>query len=179
MAVSPCPGKCFSVATTPPACRPSTAARTIAPTRPGSSPNERMLITGLRGLLFTSATGAKFTCTPMAAGLLRGDPRGLAHQPGVTGRAEGHGAREQRVPPLMRMPTPCSKSARDQQRQRRHALQPIEDRGQLQRLAENRRSVGGVQHHRRHRLDAAERAEAAEVDVAHERGQRLELGGRR
>ena len=39
---------------------------TIAPTLTGSSPNDRILITGLRGLLLTSATGAKSTWTPSA-----------------------------------------------------------------------------------------------------------------
>ncbi len=64
--VSPWPGKCLSVASMPASCRPRAKPDTIAPTRAGSSPNERMLITGLRGLLLTSATGAKSMCTPSA-----------------------------------------------------------------------------------------------------------------
>ena len=166
------------MAHTPPACSPSTAARTIVPTRAGSSPNERMLITGLRGLLFTSATGAKFTCTPRARASRGGELRGLAHQLGIAGGAEGHGAREARAAVDPHADAVLEVGG-DQQRQLRQALQAVEDGGQLQRLAENRRPVGGVQHHRRHRLDAAERAEAADVHVAHQRRQRLELLRRR
>ena len=63
----------------------------------------------------------------------------------------------------------------DEQRQRDSRLQAIEDRGQLQRLTEDGRAVGGIEQHGRHQLDAAEGAEAADVHVAHERRQRLEL----
>ena len=37
----------------------------LSATRTGSSPKDRVLITGFLGLIFTSATGAKLTCTPV------------------------------------------------------------------------------------------------------------------
>jgi hypothetical protein len=80
---------------------------TITPTFAGSSPNERMLITGLRGLLFTSATGAKLTCTPSARDstpVMRAASRTSAASPAAPNAI----ARGKRVAPLMRMPTPCS-----------------------------------------------------------------------
>jgi len=64
--VSPCPGKCFAVASMPKSCRPRTSAATMRPTWAGSSPNARVLMIGLAGLLFTSATGANASWTPTA-----------------------------------------------------------------------------------------------------------------
>ena len=62
--VSPCPGKCLQTESTPPPSSPVAYAITLSATRTGSSPKERLLITGFLGLTFTSATGAKLTCTP-------------------------------------------------------------------------------------------------------------------
>ena len=64
--VSPCPGKCLAVVRAPPARAPRMKAAPSRPTASGSSPKERVLITGLSGLLFTSSTGAKSQCTPTA-----------------------------------------------------------------------------------------------------------------
>ena len=64
--VSPCPGKCLAVASIPWSWRPRTSAATIRPTASGSSPNERVLMMGLAGLLLTSATGAKARWIPTA-----------------------------------------------------------------------------------------------------------------
>jgi hypothetical protein len=64
--VSPCPGKCFAVAMAPFSSTPRTNCATYSATCFGSSPNERILMMGLSGLLFTSATGANTQCTPMA-----------------------------------------------------------------------------------------------------------------
>ena len=68
--VSPCPGKCFAVATSPPSCVPRTNAADSRATRSGSSPNERVLITGFDGLLLTSTTGAKLIVDADGARLL-------------------------------------------------------------------------------------------------------------
>ena len=73
-----------------------------------------MLITGLRGLLFTSATGAKFTWMPSARDSIAGDPRFLAHQPHVVAApaiAPIAICRGNAVAPKIRKPTPVSKSA--------------------------------------------------------------------
>ena len=66
VAVSPCPGKCLAVVSRPPERAPTTKARAMRATSAGSSPYERMLITGLSGLLLTSATGAKAQWMPRA-----------------------------------------------------------------------------------------------------------------
>ena len=47
-------------------CRPRTYSVTNRDTVGGSSPNERMLMIGLAGLLLTSASGAKLTWMPTA-----------------------------------------------------------------------------------------------------------------
>src|SRR5207247_330800 len=52
----------------PCARRPCTYAWTRRATAPGSSPNERVLMIGLSGLLFRSASGAKLTWMPTARG---------------------------------------------------------------------------------------------------------------
>ncbi len=65
-AVSPCPGKCFAVVSTPPSRAPRMKAAPRRATVSGSSPNDRMLMTGFSGLLLTSTTGAKIQCTPRA-----------------------------------------------------------------------------------------------------------------
>src|SRR5213594_2591372 len=64
--VSPWPGKCLSVASMPWSRRPRTYSCTKRDTCRGSSPNERMLMMGFAGLLFTSASGAKLTWMPTA-----------------------------------------------------------------------------------------------------------------
>ncbi len=66
VSVSPWPGKCLMVAATPAPCSPSTNAAPRRETAPGSSPNERTLITGFAGLLFTSIAGANATWMPIA-----------------------------------------------------------------------------------------------------------------
>src|SRR5207248_1611932 len=60
-------GKCFSVAPTPPSCRPATAAATDGATTPGEEPNDRSPMIASRGFVRTSATGARFKPTPAAA----------------------------------------------------------------------------------------------------------------
>jgi len=72
-----------------------------------------MLITGLRGLLFTSATGAKFTGTPSARdsiAVMRASSRTSrsASAPAIAPIAICRG---NAVAPEMRKPTPVSKSA--------------------------------------------------------------------
>ena len=64
--VSPCPGKCFAVASIPWSWRPRTSAATMPATAAGSSPKERVLMIGLAGLLLTSATGANARWMPTA-----------------------------------------------------------------------------------------------------------------
>ena len=64
--VSPWPGKCLAVVSAPPARAPRMKAAPSRATACGSSPKERVLITGFSGLLFTSRTGAKSQCTPTA-----------------------------------------------------------------------------------------------------------------
>lgn len=63
-AVSPWPGKCLRQASTPASPSPSTAARTQAAAVCGSAENARLPMTGLSGLVFTSATGAKSSAKP-------------------------------------------------------------------------------------------------------------------
>lgn len=65
--VSPCPGKCLAQGSTPASSIALTWAATISPTSWGSLPKERGPITGLLGLVSTSATGAKSTLKPMSA----------------------------------------------------------------------------------------------------------------
>ena len=66
VSVSPWPGKCLMVAATPVSCTPRTKAALRRATATGSSPNDRTLITGLAGLLFTSTAGANATWIPIA-----------------------------------------------------------------------------------------------------------------
>ena len=56
--VSPCPGKCLAQAATPALCSPRTYAAVCRATVSGSAPKERVPITGLSWLVFTSASGA-------------------------------------------------------------------------------------------------------------------------
>ena len=65
-AVSPCPGKCLAEVSRPPLEAPRMNAAPSWATISGSSPNERMLITGLSGLLLTSTTGANAQWMPSA-----------------------------------------------------------------------------------------------------------------
>ena len=69
-------------------------ATPAVPTSAGSSPNDRVLMTGLRGLLFTSTTGAKLTWTPSARASPPVIASGLERELLVAGRAERHRARE-------------------------------------------------------------------------------------
>ncbi len=62
----PWPGKCFAVDKPPFSSTPRMNCVTYSETCCGSSPNERMLMMGLSGLLLTSASGAKIQCTPAA-----------------------------------------------------------------------------------------------------------------
>ncbi len=64
--VSPWPGKCFAVVSSPASWAPSTKAAARRPTRSGSSPKARVLMMGLSGSLLTSTTGAKVMWTPTA-----------------------------------------------------------------------------------------------------------------
>ncbi len=57
-AVSPCPGKCLAQAATPASCSPVIHAAVCRATMAGSAPKDRTPITGLSGLLLTSASGA-------------------------------------------------------------------------------------------------------------------------
>ena len=147
--------------------QPRANALASAPTRAGSSPNERMLMTGLRGLLLTSATGAKLMCTPSAR------PSTAVMRPAscascvVAGRAERHRARKLRRARDAHPDAPLEIRGR-QQRHRRNRLQPVEHRGQLERLAEDDVAVGGVEQDLRHRLFAAETDHAADVRVVNE-----------
>ncbi len=67
-------------------------------------------MTGLRGLLLTSATGAKFTCTPIArpsTAVMRPASNASRSSPVAPSAI----ARGKRVAPAIRMPAPYSKSA--------------------------------------------------------------------
>ncbi len=75
--VSPCPGKCFAVASMPWSWSPWMAATTSRPTAYGSSPNERVLMIGLAGLLLMSATGRKGEVNADGPAFERGDPADL------------------------------------------------------------------------------------------------------
>ena len=65
LAVSPWPGKCLGQAATPAAWRPVVHAATWR-RRAGSGPKLRVPITGLSGLLLTSATGPRSRSMPTA-----------------------------------------------------------------------------------------------------------------
>ena len=61
------PGSVWPCVSSPPLLRAASRRRRPgAPRSSGSSPYERMLMTGLAGLLFTSATGANAQCMPSA-----------------------------------------------------------------------------------------------------------------
>ena len=74
----------------PPAGR-STQAATCAATRAGSAPKLRVPITGLSGLLLTSATGPRSRSIPSAASSAPTAPAGRAGQVEVVDRAERGG----------------------------------------------------------------------------------------
>ena len=69
-------------------CSPVTKAATWRATSSGSEPNERTPITGLSGLMLTSATGAKFRFTPTAARSAADRGRDLLGQRDVVDGAE-------------------------------------------------------------------------------------------
>ena len=107
--VSPWPGKCFTTASMPPAASPSMYAAASRPTVAGSSPKDRVLITGLRGLLLTSTTGAKFTWMPIArasTAVMRPASKARRGSPAAPNAM----ARGKFVAPSIRNPTPVSKS---------------------------------------------------------------------
>ena len=107
--VSPCPGKCFAVASTPLSCSPRTSAATIRPTAAGSSPNERVLMMGLSGLLLTSATGANARWMPTArasSAVMRPISYAALSLPDAATPILGGSG----VPPLKRMLVPPSRS---------------------------------------------------------------------
>ena len=64
--MSPWPGKCFPTGRIPRESNPFAKAIPIAAAAPGSSENARSPITGFRGLLSTSRTGAKSMSIPTA-----------------------------------------------------------------------------------------------------------------
>ena len=84
--VAPCPGKCLATVTSPASCCPLTKARPSSETRGTLSPYERTPMTGLRGLRFTSSTGARFMLNPNR---LRSSPWALTRRVGQLGRAGG------------------------------------------------------------------------------------------
>ena len=118
-------------------------------------------MTGLRGLLFTSTTGAKLTWTPSArdsSPVMRPASYGELL---VAGRAERHRARERRRAGDAEADAGLEVGGVEQ-RKRRDRLQPVEDRRGLERLTERDRAVGRVEQHGRHRLGSAEHVEAAD-----------------
>ncbi len=92
MAVSPWPGKCFAQAATPVDCSPRVQAAVWAATREASAPKLRVPMTGLSGLLLTSASGRE------VEGDADGGELGADPAPDVLGErevvdgAEGRGA---------------------------------------------------------------------------------------
>ena len=138
----PVPRKCLSVAMMPPSCAPSTYAATSAPTRAGSSPYDRVLITGLRGLLFTSATGAKFTCTPSARDsmpVMRASSRTRRSSPGGAHR---HLTRKRRAADDSETDAGFEIS-RVEQRHGRQTLQAVDQKRRGQRLPQDDAAVRG------------------------------------
>ena len=108
--VSPCPGKCFAVASSPARWIPRITAWPYRATSCGSLPKLRTLITGLRGSTFTSTTGARTWFTPTARAsravifpCSSASPRSPAAATAIAG---GH-----HVTSASRIPTPASKSA--------------------------------------------------------------------
>ena len=110
IAVSPCPGKCLSVARTPPAFRPFTVASTYRETSAGSSPKLLTLMTGLSGFTLTSATGAKTCAMPIARAsrAVASAPRSASAGSPAAAIAIAHGPY---VTSSKRIPRPASRSA--------------------------------------------------------------------
>ena len=92
--VSPCPGKCFPVAIIPCSCTPRMNAAPSRATSAGSSPKERVLITGFAGLLFTSRIGEKSMWNAERAPLDRRDASLLVRERRVARGADRHLGRE-------------------------------------------------------------------------------------
>ena len=63
----PWPGKCFADGMTPSFAKADAIAPESLDTSSGEEPKARTPMTGLKGLLFTSATGAKFRLMPQNA----------------------------------------------------------------------------------------------------------------
>ena len=133
-------------------------------------------MTGLRGLLLTSTTGAKLTCTPSArvsspvtrpaSNASVSSPRGAErHQPRERGRAHDAEA------------DACLEVRRVEQRHARHLLQPVQRRRRLERLTERHGPVGGIQQHRRRELARAEHVKAADAILANGFRERVEPFG--
>ena len=82
----PSPGKCFTVATTPPSCKPVMIAGTAAETAAGSVPNSRRYLpigplVSSMDCGTVSATGARSTLTPAASSSrARVDPRATSSE---------------------------------------------------------------------------------------------------
>ena len=104
-------------------------------------------MTGLRGLLLTSATGAKLTCTPSARASRPVRRAASRTSDGIAGGAERHRARKARGAVDAHADAVFEVGA-DEERRLRTALQTVEDGGQFERLAEDGGPVGRVQQHR-------------------------------
>jgi len=64
ISVSPWPGKCFATEIIPLSCNPFIYISALPADLTGSSPNDLKFMTGFKGLLLRSATGARFMFTP-------------------------------------------------------------------------------------------------------------------
>ena len=112
----------------------------------GSSPYERVLMTGLRGLLLTSTTGAKLTWTPIARDSTAVIRPGLVGELLVAGGAERHVARKRRRA-FEAEPGAGLEVGGVEQRIRRDRLQAVEQRRRRERLAERHGAVVRVEQH--------------------------------
>ena len=105
--VPPCPGKCFAVASAPPASTPRRNATPSSATRPGSAPKERVPITALEALRRTSSTGASTRWTPTARAS-RATMRPWRSSAAGSGAAPDCIAGGKRTPPAVRIGVPHS-----------------------------------------------------------------------
>src|SRR3989442_361866 len=134
---SPFPGKCLAVTRSPFARAPRMNAATKAPTPSGSSPNDRSLMTGLVGLLFTSATGASAHWTPIALAscAVMAAKCSTSFTSPTAPNAMGQG---KPGTSLRREATPALEISGEEQRQLGFALQLICDPGRVQRRTPQR-----------------------------------------